>query len=317
MNLKLGQCCISWGVEQPQDSEITPWEVYLDEAAASGYHGVELGPIGYLPTTTERLLDELDERGLELCAGYVMEPFATRNATQRTLTAARETAETLAALGAHHLVLIDDMYPERTAVAGQTERARRLDEDEFEGLVLTADAVAAIAVREFGLRVSFHPHAGSFVEFRDEIDRFLAAADPSLIGLCVDSGHSAYAGIDPVELFDAYSARVGYMHLKDVDRTTLQQVRSRELDFDHAIADGVFCPLGRGEVDYPALLRSMDAAGYDGWVSVEQDRLPRLESGKRRPFIEDARESFAYVLATGYTRQRGDANARRPDGGHP
>lgn len=306
MNLKLGQCCISWGVEEPRDAENTPWHVYLDEAAAAGYHGVELGPIGYLPTNRDLLAGELRRRDLDLCAGYVMEPLAHRDTSKHTLATARDTAELLAELGASDLVLIDDMYPERTAVAGQSQRARRLDDEEFEGLVLAADAVAAIAVREFGLRVAFHPHVGSFVEFRDEIDRFLAAADPALINLCVDSGHSAYAGIDPVELFDAYSDRVGYMHLKDVKATVRDRSLSRGLDFDHAVAEGVFCPLGQGAVDYAALLHAMDTAGYDGWVSVEQDRLPRLESGDHRAFIDDARESFEYLLATGYTHRRDD-----------
>lgn len=306
MNLKLGQCCISWGVEEPMDQEITPWKVYLDEAAATGYHGVELGPIGYLPTSVGRLLDELYERDLMLCAGYLMQPLARSGARRQTMAAAHETAQTLAALGAQHLVLIDDMYPERAAVAGQSERARRLDEGEFEGLVATADAVAAMAVREFGLRVAFHPHAGSFVEFRDEIDRFLAAADGSLIELCIDSGHSAYAGINPVELFVTYASRVSYMHLKDVDPAVRRQIGPRGLGFDQAVAEGIFCPLGRGEVDYGTLLHNMEAAGYDGWASIEQDRLPRLEKGERRSFLEDARESFEYVLSTGYTSRRGE-----------
>jgi inosose dehydratase len=307
VNLKLGQCCISWGVEEPEDASITPWQTYLDESATAGYHGVELGPIGYLPTDHEQLRKELDDRGLRLCAGYVMEPLVEADALTATLEVAHSTAKTLAELGAQRLVLIDDMYPERTAVAGISDAAPRLDEQRFETLVSAAHEVARIASEEFGLIVAFHPHAGSYVEFRDEIDRFLEATDPTLIRLCIDSGHSVYAGVDPVALFDAYPDRVGYMHLKDVDLAVRERIAAENLSFDDAVAQGIFCPLGRGAVDYPGLFSRMRASGYEGWVSVEQDRLPKLEQGERASFIGDARESFEYIESAGYTTRRDEA----------
>jgi inosose dehydratase len=311
VNLKLGQCCISWGVEEPEDSSVTPWQTYLDESAAAGYHGVELGPIGYLPTDRDQLRKELDARGLRLCAGYVMEPLAKAQALANTLEVARQTAQILAELGAKRLVLIDDMYPERTAVAGISDAAPRLDEQQFEVLLHAAHEVAKLVNEEFGLLVAFHPHAGTYVEFRDEIDRFLAAADPATIRLCIDSGHSVYAGVDPVELFDAYPDRVGYMHLKDVDLAVRERIAAEDLSFDDAVAQGIFCPLGRGAVDYPKLFERMQATGYDGWVSVEQDRLPRLESGQRAAFIDDARESFEYIANAGYTTRRDEIGSTR------
>jgi inosose dehydratase len=309
VNLKLGQCCISWGVEEPEDASITPWQTYLDEAAAAGYHGVELGPIGYLPTDQQQLRKELDARGLSLCAGYVMEPLVDPDAREAILDVARSTAKTLAGLGAQRLVLIDDMYPERTLVAGRSDAAPRLDDQRFQTLVATATEVARIASEEYGLIVAFHPHAGTYVEFRDEIDRFLEATDSQLIRLCIDSGHSVYAGVDPVGLFDAYPDRVGYMHLKDVDLAVRERIAAEDLSFDDAVAQGIFCPLGRGAVDYPGLFTRMQAAGYDGWVSVEQDRLPKLEQGERASFIDDARESFEYIANGGYTSRRDAAGA--------
>jgi inosose dehydratase len=304
VNLKLGQCCISWGVEEPEDASITPWQTYLDEAAAAGYHGVELGPIGYLPTDREQLRKELDDRGLSLCAGYVMEPLVDPDARQEILEVTRSTARTLAGLGAQRLVLIDDMYPERTAVAGRSDAAPRLDDQRFQTLVATAHEVARLANEEYGLIVAFHPHAGTYVEFRDEIDRFLEATDPELIRLCIDSGHSVYAGVDPVALFDSYPDRVGYMHLKDVDLAVRERIAAEDLSFDNAVAQGIFCPLGRGAVDYPGLFARMQATGYEGWVSVEQDRLPKLERGERASFVDDARESFEYIANGGYTTRR-------------
>jgi inosose dehydratase len=304
MNLKLGQCPVSWGVEVADDPTNVSWQTYLDEAAEAGYHGVELGPLGYLPTDPSVLLPELEARGLQLCAGYVMEPLADPAALARTSTRTRETAAILAAAGAEVLVVIDDMYPARASVAGRSAVAERLDEQAFEGLVESAQAVARIAKEEFGLVAAFHHHVGTYVEFRDEVDRFFAATDPSLIDVCVDSGHAAYAGIDPIELFDAHADRVRYLHLKDVDPAVLARVAPDGLSFDDAVAAGMFCPLGRGAVDYPRLFERMEAATYQGWVSVEQDRMPKREEPARDSFVDDARASFRYVLDAGQTQPR-------------
>jgi inosose dehydratase len=39
------------------------------------------------------------------------------------------------------------------------------------------------------------------------------------------------------------------------------------------VAAGVFCPLGCGCVDFPALVRALERHGFDGWATVEQDRV--------------------------------------------
>jgi inosose dehydratase len=294
-------------VEDAHDPANVSWTTYLDEAAEAGYHGVELGPLEYLPIDPAMLRSELDARGLQLCAGYVMEPLADPDALERTLERTRRTSEILAAAGAEVLVVIDDMYPERAAVGGRSAAAERLDEAAFDGLVESAHAVARVASDEFGLIPAFHHHVGTYVEFRDEIDRFFAAADPALVHVCVDSGHATYAGIDPVELFDAYADRVRYLHLKDVAPAVLARVEPDDLSFDDAVAAGMFCPLGTGAVDYPRLFERMEEAGYDGWLSVEQDRMPNAEQPGRNSFLDDARASFDYVLAAGRTERRATA----------
>lgn len=311
MKLKLAQCPVSWGVEDAADPTNVAWSTYLDQAAAAGYHGVELGPLGYLPTNTTVLLRELDARGLQLCAGYVMEPLADPAALEHTLERTRQTAQILAAAGAQAIIVIDDIHPARSAVAGRADVAERLAHDAFTRLVESTHAIARIATEEFGLTAAFHHHVGTYVEFRDEIDRFLAAADPSLIHLCIDSGHAVYAGMDPIELFDAYADRVRYMHFKDVEPSVLARVEPDRLSFNDAVAAGMFCPLGQGEVDYPQLFGRMDAAGYDGWISVEQDRKPKGEQPGRNAFIDDAIASFQYVLSAGRTVPRAGAARTR------
>ena len=294
MNLKVSQCPCSWGVETPDAASNPSWASFLDEVAGAGYDGVELGPLGYLPVDLDELSGALAERGLRLSAGYVMEPLVERGALERTLARTRETARILHALGAERLVLIDALHPERSATSGRSADAPRLDEERFATLVDTVRAVTRIATDELGLTAVFHHHVGTYVEFRDELDRLMAATD---VRLCVDSGHAFYAGIDPLELLRDYGERVGYLHLKDVDLAVHEAAARDGLRFEEAVDRGIFCPVGSGAVDYPALFAQLERAGYDGWVAVEQDR-DALEPASTLA-AEDARRSMDFIRGAG------------------
>jgi inosose dehydratase len=149
---------------------------------------------------------------------------------------------------------------------------------------------AAIA-QEHGLRPAFHPHAGSFVEFEDEIERLL---DDTELALCLDTGHAAYAGIAADRALVAYGGRLAHVHLKDVRADVLARVRDERLDFWAAVAAGVFCPLGQGVVDLPAVLAALDRVGYRGYATIEQDRVP----GSGSP-LDDLAASLRVLSAAG------------------
>jgi inosose dehydratase len=195
-------------------------------------------------------------------------------------------------------VVIDLVNPERVATAGRPDCARRLPPPRWRGLVDGVRAVAAVAAQEFALRPLFHPHAGSFVEFEDEIERLLEAV---AIDLCLDTGHCAYAGVDPVRLYERHAARIPYLHLKDVDPAVHRRVLTGELDFWAAVAAGVFCPVGRGSVRFGALARVLERRGFDGWAAVEQDRDARAPGSP----LADAIACRRYLQAAGLAgRQR-------------
>ena len=295
MNVQFSQCPVSWGVERG-DAEVNPsWEDVLDAVAGLGYDGVELGPLGFLPNENERLLAALDERGLQLTAGYLMQPLADRDQRRAVLDLCRATCHALAAAGAEYLIVIDALDAERSAAAGRSEQAQRLDDEAFDDLAVTAMQAARMASDDYGLTPVFHPHVGTYVEFRDEIDHLLAATDPESLYLCLDSGHSAFAGIDPVELAAAYAGRVRYLHLKDVRVGVLRDVRSDQAGFQSAVARGVFCPLGDGEVDFRRLFAELDRQGYEGWAAVEQDRSEPSERVSGLRATEDAARSLAFL----------------------
>jgi inosose dehydratase len=158
--------------------------------------------------------------------------------------------------------------------------------------VESVERLARLATEDHGLIPVFHPHAGTHVEFEDEIDRLAADTD---VPLCIDTGHCAYTGIDPVALYERLAARVVYFHLKDVDRERLRDALIRELSFEQAVAERVFCPLGEGIVDFAALADSLERRDFHGWATVEQDRLPTDSTAP----VEHAAASLAHLRAVG------------------
>lgn len=268
---RVGNAPTSWGIEQASDPSYPHWETVLDEIARAGYAGIELGPLGYLPDDPDVLIRELAVRRLGLSAGTVMAPL--QESAEAVIDLATRTVDLTSKIGAPCLVLIDGLDAERSASAGAPERAARLDDGAFRHLVDTVNRIADIAAAA-GVVAAFHPHAGTHVEFRDEIDRLFGATDPALVRLCVDTGHSAYAGIDPAQLIGDYADRLACVHLKDVDPAVLAAVAEEEAGFDAAYERAVFCVLGEGCVDFRTVREELSAADYDGWLTVEQDALP-------------------------------------------
>jgi inosose dehydratase len=292
MQIRIANAPTSWGVEDPEDGANPRWDRLLSEIAETGYAGTELGPLGYLPDDPAALRRELSERALELVGGYVFEPLHTRDGAARALELARRTCELLADAGAVHLVIIPGSTPDREGAAGRQGAADPLAEDEWATLIATVEEVARIAAEDHGLIGVFHPHAGSHVEFEDEVERFAADTD---VPLCIDTGHCAYAGIDPVALYRRHADRVAYFHLKDVDAKRLGGALALELSFDEAVAERVFCPLGEGVVDFSALATALRERDFHGWGTVEQDRLPTDSAAP----AEHAAASLSHLRAAG------------------
>lgn len=262
----------TWGVEPGEQAGQPPWGLVLDEVSAAGFDGIELGPYGYLPTDPTRLGSELTSRDLELAGGYVMEPLHDAGETDRILDAATQTCSLLAAGGARVVVLIGALAQARSAAAGREDFAPPLAGSERATFLRTLSELVAIAERE-GLSAVLHPHAGTHVEFEHEIEEVLEEVDGPL-GLCVDTGHCLYSGVDATALVKRHPGLVRHVHLKDLHEPILRKALNSELSFEQAVAAGTFCPLGQGDVDLRGFLRCLRGLDYRGWATFEQDRLP-------------------------------------------
>ena len=147
--------------------------------------------------------------------------------------------ELLAALGAPFMVLIDDTYSD--LFTGQLTRPSRLDEDDWKRLIDTTNRAAELARDRLGLRLVHHPHAETHVEYEDQIEAFLEQTDPNRVEICLDTGHHAYRGGDPVAFFRRHHKRIPYLHLKSVDREKQQRVEREQIPFALAVAEDMFC----------------------------------------------------------------------------
>ena len=298
IGIKVATAPISWGAcEIPGWGDLLPYERVLDEMVASGYTGTELGPPGFLPEDRDALQAALTSRDLALVGAFHPIPLHDPERRREATSAALATARRLAELGAPVLVLAADGDARRDAIAGRVpaDGSASLDEDGWEYACTLVDRIARNAA-ELGVRTAFHPHAASYVEAPHEIERLLVATDPTLVGLCLDTGHVGYGGGDPAALARAHGRRVRHVHLKDLHRTVHASAIARGVGFRDAVGQGVFAPLGAGDLDLRGTLVALRDSGYDGWLVVEQDVRLGITPGAAP--LEDARRSRAFVRET-------------------
>jgi inosose dehydratase len=272
----------SWGVLEFEDKGANPgYRQVLDEIAATGYVGTELGDWGFMPTTAGPLRDELLERRLDIAGAFV----TLRLVDSRSYSACREravaTAKLLASVAGDMppmIVLSDEPTadPHRARAAGRVTPNLGLPDEWWDEAAPGVERIARAVRDETGLRTVFHHHCATFVETPREIDALLQRTDPTLVGLCLDSGHATYGGGSAVDLLSRHRDRVWHVHFKDCDPDVAARARTEEWDYQTALRHGVFCELGRGAVDFPTLLRTLERSAYDGWIVVEQDVLPGM-----------------------------------------
>ena len=293
--IRIGNAPCSWGVEFADDPRNPSWRRVLSDCAAAGYKGIELGPIGFMPEDPAILGAALAENDLTLIGGVVFRPFHDPSAWDEVWDAAQRTCRALVAHGAQHLVLIDSISPRRAPTAGRAGEAEQMDAAEWQAFTDRIRAVAQLGV-DHGLTVGIHAHAAGFIDFEPELERLLAETDEALLKICFDTGHHSYAGFDPVAFMKRHIGRISYMHFKDIDPVVKARAVANRTGFYDACGQGIFCNLGKGDVDYAAVRDLLVGAGFEGWCTVEQDCDP---AGATSP-VDDARANRDYLSSIGF-----------------
>lgn len=308
--IRIANAPCSWGTLEFEGLEgrAIPYGQMLDELKETGYSGTELGDWGYMPTRPEQLYAELSKRGLVMLGAFV--PVALKDAdahkagVAESLKIARLLAD-VAQKGEYErlpfLALADDNGTDavRTKNAGRTNQKMSLTDEQWKVFARGAEGIARAVKSQTGLRTVFHHHCAGFVERPDEVGRLLGMTDPDLLGLVFDTGHHTYGSgkNDPkvvLEGLELFAERIWYVHFKDCQPQIVDRARKEGWDYFEAVRQGVFCELGQGCVDFPAVLNWLKQRDYNGWVVVEQDVLPGMGSPK-----ESARRNREYLRALG------------------
>jgi inosose dehydratase len=275
---------ISWGVcEVPGWGHQMAPDRVLAEMRDAGLEATEFGPDGFLPADPEERSALLKSYGLGAVGGFV--PVVLHDPARDPLA---EVERALAGFGdAGTLVLAA-----ATGLHGYDERPVLTDEG-WAALLANLDRIAAYAAGR-GALATLHPHVGTVVEGPREIDRVLAG---SSVPLCLDTGHLLIGGTDPLELARTAPDRIAHVHLKDVDAELARRVQAGDVTYTEAVRDGVYRPLGDGDIDIPGIIGALTAAGYTGWYVMEQDTILGAEPEPGAGPLGDVLRSVAFMEA--------------------
>ncbi|MBO0803392.1 MAG: TIM barrel protein [Nocardiopsaceae bacterium] len=285
--LRIGTAPDSWGVWFPDHPRQIPWHRFLDEVQAAGYHWVELGPYGYLPTDPHQLEDELGQRDLELSGGTVFTGFHKgAEQWQRAWDQAVKVAGLASALGARHIVVIPDLW--RSDATGEALEPRTLTAGQWRELSAGHNRLGKALRDTYGVRQQFHSHADSHVGTYREVERLLEDTDYRYLNLCLDTGHFAYYGGDNVKLIKAHPDRIGYLHLKQIDPELIFEVLKNDTAFADAAA-GVFVEPPAGIPDFAPIIEAVSAIDPEIFAIVEQD-MPGVDIDLPLPIATRTRQ---------------------------
>ena len=274
---------ISWGVcEVPNwGYQLTPAQV-LAEMQDVGLSATEFGPDGFLPADPQEMASVLENHHLTAVGGFT--PVVMYQADHDPLPGIERILQNYDATDADVLVLSAD-----SGLDGYDSRPV-LDEDGWKLLLGNLDRISALAA-ERNVRAVLHPHVGTMVETGDEVQRVLAGSG---ISLCLDTGHLLIGGTDPAELTRQAPERIAHTHLKDVDDQVAAKVRAGRLTYTEAVAQGMYRPLGSGDVDVASIVNTLQGNGYNGWFVLEQDTILTEKPRGDGP-VADVRTSADYV----------------------
>ena len=269
----------------------------LDEVAAAGYAGIDLGPLGYFGYG-EELAENLARRRLALAGGFFELPFSDPTkmpAVVGELDALLDVFDAVSVNGdglKPRPTLADAGSDLRRSRPGQAARDRSLGFD-TEGWKHFGHGVemAVARCRDRGYEPTFHHETGTYVEAPWEIEKVLELTS---IGLCLDTGHLLLGGGDPVKAMEDWGERINHVHLKDARKAVVEQIVREAAPVAEIWRRKAFCRLGEGDLDVDGVLERLGR--YSGWLVVEQDVLP--ESGGKP--AADQRANREYLAGRGF-----------------
>lgn len=250
--------------DNPISCHLITWgedlETGMREASELGFHACETFThlaLAY-EDRVEEFRDLLASRGLKLSALYGGGRFSDPAQAEEVIAYNTKVAQFLAGMGVDRIV-----FGPRGPREGKTD---------LQGLRQMAATMTEAAKRtaDLGVLACVHPHLGTELQDRDELDAVMDLTDERYVFFCPDTAHLAAAGMDVAEVIRTYGSRIRYMHIKDLTPAdpdpAVFSLRSGNEQLP------IFCELGLGTIDYAPILAALDEVGYDGWLTVEIDK---------------------------------------------
>lgn len=262
---------------------MTPDRV-LGEMSKVGLNATEFGPIGFLPEDPKEKSEFLAKHNMQAIGGFY--PILLHDSSYDPLPAVAKELEGYLASKAEVLVLAAS-----TGVEGYDGARPVLSAGQWDTVFENLDRVSVLALQS-GVLAVLHPHVGTMVESAEDIEKVLAG---STISFCLDTGHMLIGGTDPVEFSRLHGSRIAHSHLKDVNLEVSSRVRSGELSYYEGVQQGLYTPLGQGDVDVRSVIKNMLEANYRGWFALEQDNVVNTEPADGQGPLLDARVSVDFI----------------------
>jgi|tagenome__1003787_1003787.scaffolds.fasta_scaffold20819662_2 inosose dehydratase len=260
-----------WNDDFPSIDIGIPFEQAISEMALAGFEGSSVGH--KYPTDPSVLREAMALRGLVVEEPWTSTYFTLAEMDDTSLRNFHASLEFIKAVGGREMVVAElggAVHPLPVAVFANKPV---FTDEQWDALCAGLNHVGKIAAEE-GMRLSYHHHMGTGVMYREETDRLMEGTDTGSVHLCLDTGHAAFAGFDPLDLAKAYADRIGHVHLKDIRPEVVAMAHEQSLSFQQSIEAGVFTVPGDGSIDFAPILQTLAEADYEGWLVVEAEQDP-------------------------------------------
>lgn len=269
----LGIAPIGWcNDDMPELGAENTFRQTVSEMSLAGFTGTEIG--NKYPTDAKELKWELDLRSMSIASRW-FSSFLLTKSLEEVAEDFERNLDFLSAVGAKRINVSEQSHSIQgqlnTPILGKAKYV--MNNEEWRCFCHGLDKLGDIAIRR-GFKLCFHHHMGTVVQTAEETDRMMANTSSDKVFLCYDTGHFTFAGEDPLLMLQKYASRVGHVHLKDMRRGVVDQVKPNGWSFLKAVREGAFTVPGDGCVAFDSVFELLEKSGYEGWLLVEAEQDP-------------------------------------------
>jgi len=270
--IKIGNCPDSWGVWFDKNDKQMDWRRFTKEFREAGYLYTEIGPYGYMSKDANELNAEFNQQNIIPVAGNIMFNIEEDSEMPGAIEKTKTVCTLLKDIGAEYFIIMDGMYD--NLLTAKRELDPILPEEKMQAFIKNLVTISKTA-KECGMKPVFHPHAGTHVEYEDQIKRVLNETSPDDVMLCFDTGHHIYCkGNNLYKFVEENADRISFLHLKDLDEKIKLATWENDDTFPVAVKKGVFTDIGKGEIDWKRFKELLDKINFNGYAIIEEDCYP-------------------------------------------